>query len=415
MAMWDYYSLDFPVDFRNLYISSYEFIHGLPIYDEEINKSTWIGIAQEIGFDSRVMPGKPSLLFNYPPWVAVIFSPFVLLPFYYAAILWYLMLIGTYFTIAWLLPKTFEITFSLRAFFEILLLIFAFKFTKGSFTVGQPAYVTFLLGLSSLWFYRKNKTFLAGVFLGLATIKPTVALPFFIFFGFKLFSDGNLKVEAINFKVIHILLVSISVVLSCFLAQYFVFHRSPMADIQAYGNALVNYRIFYCNGSFYQLQWLASVTEFMVLLKYMLGNGVCDYLWTGSVAFLLLIGGLYFTKVYVKWSDARLLLVISLANLLGSYHLYHDCICFLLLYFVWDECPAWVKTVIFSLILFDLAPSHEKLLPYLPSNVPFIWTLNNYELPLRVMILFIVICFYSRQSSGEEFRKGQQSALGISG
>lgn len=127
----------------------------------------------------RIFPqtfGRPALLpFNHPPFEALIFAPLALLPYGSAFLLWLgcnlAMWIGTLFLLRPYLP-------SLASHFD-LVLIAASLFAPLQIAVaqGQDSLVVLLFFALCLGSLIRNRIWLAGSALGLAMLKPQLALP----------------------------------------------------------------------------------------------------------------------------------------------------------------------------------------------------------------------------------------------
>lgn len=375
--------------------------NGIDPYNDQALKEEWLKIASILHLDAKELPGKPDIPFIYPPWAATVFLPVTYLNYIYALRVWTSFLIASAFLIPLFNLKTFKSSPNLTGYLEILILIFAFKAAKGTFLVGQPVFFVVCASFTSLYFYSVKKPVLAGLMLALASFKISIAISFYVFYifaGIKAFFHNKNEIAETT-KIIFTALISLALFT---LIESGLLHQSPIQSFIDFNSASSDFTSNYCSRSFQDYSILSIATEWIVFIKYFWGNSICDFLYVRNLVFGGIMAYLFFFKVYIRWSSARLLLAILLANLLTMYHLYYDCLCLILFYLIWTELPKSNKMIALPILLFDLLISQVKILNFLNIESPLLVDFNNYELPLRLTILFIIVCSYKAETNKRE-------------
>ncbi len=170
------------IDFTNIYLGGRLAAEGKnPYCDEEI-KGSWQRLCGKEGFVCSVTPGLPEHPLLYPPWALGMLLPLSQLPYRYADALWYFLLAVSLFAIVffgWLLfgrrlPAVIAMT-------EIFLLCAAFKPTLIIVLSGQPGIIVYAALLACLFCLKTSRPFIGGLFLGIASMKITLAIPLYVY------------------------------------------------------------------------------------------------------------------------------------------------------------------------------------------------------------------------------------------
>jgi hypothetical protein len=166
--------------------------HWTPEYEQEI------GWAYATGQIVNVFPTRPGQVYNpqhlsdflYPLWMAVLFSPFALLPLFWALALFMLvneigLLVGL-----WCACKI--LRFTPPWYGGLLLVLLAFGFRPTFFTLQEGAYGGLVFGAlfgAILLIQRRRAPWLVGALLAFCTIKLQVTLAVLIFVGLWLLTQ----------------------------------------------------------------------------------------------------------------------------------------------------------------------------------------------------------------------------------
>jgi len=150
------------IDFRVYYEASQDFLKGInpyqPLYFQKIP-------------------------FNYPPSAFIFLLPLVLFPLKVSQIIWLVLSFLFLFGFAWIL---FQLYIPRKEWWlKLLLTSFLLQNfpTKFTLVMGQANFLVLFLLITSFFFYLRQKSHLAGLFLGLATalkISPIFLIIFFL-------------------------------------------------------------------------------------------------------------------------------------------------------------------------------------------------------------------------------------------
>ena len=307
-----------PTDFRPLYLGQHLLLQGENPYDYPLLIETWKELAKREGFRSTTRP----LYLVYPPWALALFTVFAPFSYSTAFLLWYgmiplFLMIALYSCLRFAPGR-----FSGIHLWEAALLVLAFKGTIQSMIVGQPTFLCLALGFMSLAFFRRGSDILAGVMLGLAAFKISLAAPFIIFFmlmkKFKTVAAG-MATGAI--------LVSITLILSPNPVHLFT------EFLRATG--VVNRYSINPGRPSYPLTFdMTTKTELGTLLEFLF-SGIAAYL---PLIYIALIGVVvvFCLRLFKNKKPTQLFvfLLLALMSLLTTHHFHYDCLVLLPFYAV---------------------------------------------------------------------------------
>lgn len=170
-------------DFKLVYTACAAFAKGENPYNRIDLEKVW----QKIPDREKIIVGSTlsSGPFMYPPFVLLLFQPTVVIKWNIAAYLMFgldIVLVLGIIILLGLLGNFVHLKYEMAL---CLLLITALKTSHLGLIVGQPFFFSFFFALLSIYFAKKGKYNLSVVTLSLSFIKPTVALPFFLYFFFK--------------------------------------------------------------------------------------------------------------------------------------------------------------------------------------------------------------------------------------
>ena len=171
---------DRPIDFRPGYVGQWVLRHGLDPYQDGNIRTGWQRIVAHEGLATDSTPGLPNQAFIYPPWaaawMALLLGP---LPYGVAWPLWYGLVLlallaacyGTRRALAQLGAPALTTA-------DILLVALALKGTMVALLNGQNTFLALALATGAWWATGAGRPWVAGLLLGVAAFKITVALPF---------------------------------------------------------------------------------------------------------------------------------------------------------------------------------------------------------------------------------------------
>lgn len=122
----------------------------------------------------------------YPPIVLLFFLPFTILTFQTAEIIWTILSLVFLLVSLKLLSSMLDIKFFSRLNLFLMSLVFISFPIKFSFGMGQINLFVLCLLVFSLWFFKRKKEFLSGVFLGLSLAIKLFPLLLPVYFLFQL-------------------------------------------------------------------------------------------------------------------------------------------------------------------------------------------------------------------------------------
>lgn len=341
------------IDFRNVYLGAYMMLHDQNPYDDPLLRSTWESIVVQEGFVDKVTtkPGLPHVPLFYQPYALVLFMPLVSLPYSVAMPLWIglcvLMVVGL--TIG-LLRLT---NFSLSTKILIFLFLAGSTLLRPLVLVGQPTALSILTGFLSLYYYKKGNIPLTTLFLFLTCFKPTLAIPFVVFFMIRLqwkalFAAGFLLV-AMNvilfmagFDLVQLYKDNLLLV-----QEYQRLHLLSTNDVKQYvddtrySTELMIIPQYYFNG-FYKIAPLIMLPLFGLISLWLFLNDTSGRL----------------RQRKEKMSDVKLFMILATASLILFYHLYYDQVLVLPLLFMLPSKLKKLDVLLIGFLVVAFVPVH---------------------------------------------------------
>jgi hypothetical protein len=167
---------------------------GHALYDEQLQKNVQAKIVP-VALNSR----RSILPYNHPAFEAIIFAPLTRLSYLTAYLIWVGINLGILFSIPLFLRK--ELPFLGQASMTLwILAMLAFFPIFMTLLQGQDSVVLLACYCSAYFYFRRQKNFSAGVWLGLGLFKFHLVLPFLIslfFTGRKRIAEGFSSAAAI--------------------------------------------------------------------------------------------------------------------------------------------------------------------------------------------------------------------------
>lgn len=354
------------VDFRNVYVGAELLWQGENPYDDELLKAQWREITMEEKISFTTQPGLPVTPLLYPPWALALFGLLTFIPYSTAYLLWYLLIpvllaLAVYWGGSWVLgtkPSGWGWVLDLS------LLCLAFKGSVHAWVVGQPSFLAYALLFGALFFDQKGKIWTAGLLLGLAAFKPTLAIPF----GLLLLAKGRWR--SLGFGAATWLVTEAAVVL---------LHAKPLALHSAYGAAAAAFRelVFSPEMDNYPIHYIMThLTELTVWLEYMTVGGHRWYPFLVAAA-LPLVGWIVWKRWKGKLSDQHALLLLLLSSFLVNYFSFYDLWVLLPFALLYDQMKDWKFFFCWMLWIPLILPFHGILDRLgLPEGFDFLYLLT---------------------------------------
>jgi len=366
-------------DFRTLYLAQNIFLKRENFYDDHLLKAEWEKIIQSEGIIPVTTPGLPTFPLQYPPWAIPFFIPFHLLSWKSAVTFWAFINICFLAGIIFLTVKLFSNNFNRKTLLELLIFVFAFKGTLPEISVGQPMFVSLFFGFLSLYFARKNKWIKAGIFLGIASLKITLALPFFLFLIIK--------------KGWRTVLTGITMILTLTLIVLITVHN-PIALLHTYQTVL---RLFHENilsNNPFLLSMYTGIGEFV---RFFLPSS-SNYLWLfyGPITIVFLL--LFQRTPYKTLPHTYQFILIATFSLLITYHMVYDTLVLLPIYFLIPGFSnRWKRLLIIVLLPLFLPTTTFIKHVQLRSNILIdLLCFHNIFLLLILLAILLAYPLYSR-------------------
>ena len=172
------------IDFRNMYVGSSILIQNKNPYSDTLLKNSWEKIASHEKIEKGLNIGLPNMPLLYFPNALVFYSPFLVFNYSLSALInqciTLLLVLGcAFFTIRIL--SLYHIHLGTFSQITIYATWFASKATVNTINVGQPMWYSLFFCLLACYLFKKSNYIFGALVLSLATIKPTLALPFFLF------------------------------------------------------------------------------------------------------------------------------------------------------------------------------------------------------------------------------------------
>lgn len=353
------------VDFRNVYVGAQLLWQGENPYDDDLLKAHWKEIIAEENITFTTQPGLPVTPLLYPPWALALFGIIAFLPYKIAYLLWYLLIpvllaLAVYWGGSWVMDKKPE---GWGWLLDLGLLCLAFKGSVHGWVVGQPSFLAYTVLFGALYFDKKGRIWTAGLLLGLAAFKPTLAIPF----GLLLLAQGRwrtLGMGAATWLVTE--------------AAVFLLQAKSLALHSAYGAAAAAFRelVFSPEMDNYPIHYIMThLTELTVWFEYLHVGGHSWYPWL-VVAFLPIVGWIVWNRWKGKTSDQHTLLLLLLCSFLVNYFSFYDLWVLLPFALLYSRLGKWEQ--IFCWLL------------WVPMILPFHGVLDRLGLPEIFDFLYLV-------------------------
>ncbi|HCS21655.1 MAG TPA: hypothetical protein DIW47_14040 [Bacteroidetes bacterium] len=344
-----------PLDLRQLYAGAQVLDSGANPYNDSLLKEHWKHHFSEKELKGSPLPGGPENYLVYPPPVLVSFIPLSHWAWYDARALFWTLCAAAVVLIGLFASGSFHLNKLLPG----LLILLAFKGTYTALILGQPLLFSLLFILIHFYAESKNRPALSGLFLALAFLKPSLALPIVFF----LIAERKYKslLYSLGFSSLALILLLLSSGPTSFGDQFSGWFHNMNAQLA----------VAYSPEHDFLRHNLTSLSSWIYSLS--------GYDFSPADTFLVLFTSLITVYLRLKKRIQALTSLVLLITLsfLFSYHLYYDLLLFIcLLYYV------------------DLSRLPAKfLLPFLVFYLPLGYLLPsfNFHPPLLLVLLFLVI------------------------
>jgi hypothetical protein len=173
----------FSMDYTVMYAGGRVWLQGGNPYDQA-QLGPVLRQLNELRGEQSTDEEEPDAPFSYPPQSAALFVPLALLPFAAAQVGWFLvnllsLAVVLAFTVPWLLRRA-PPGGDLLGLGLVIAFILGSPLTTNVFWLGQTSLVVFAATLAGWHLNRQGRKVLAGVCLGLATMKPQICLLVFV-------------------------------------------------------------------------------------------------------------------------------------------------------------------------------------------------------------------------------------------
>ncbi len=164
-----------PLDYRGLYIGGKLFMENEVLYTDSIGGDLWRSIKEKEGFESTTDFGNLYASVSlYPPQAFIPFLPLSFLPWKMARVVWWFICTLSLFWIGWLAYKY-------KRDNTIWAIILALSPTYFAWSLGQPMLPVMALLFTTVFIYKQHPK-MAGLLLGIAMMKFSIAIPFALWF-----------------------------------------------------------------------------------------------------------------------------------------------------------------------------------------------------------------------------------------
>ncbi|MHB1278017.1 MAG: glycosyltransferase family 87 protein [Bacteroidia bacterium] len=344
-----------PLDFRQLYAGAQLLDSGFNPYSDSLLKKQWKSNFEPKQLEKLPLPGGPENYLVYPPPFVVSMVPVSRLAWFDARIVTWSVCAGLVLLIGLLASGSLQG----HTIFPVFLGLLAFKGTYIALILGQPLWLSLLFLLLHFHMERKNRPLLSGLFLALAFLKPSLALPivFFLISGRKFKS----LLYSLGFSLL-ILGIMVLQFGPTSLAEQFSgwFHNMNAQMAVAYSPE----HDFLRNNLTSLSSWLYSLTGYDL---------------SHADTLLLLLSSLLtvYLRLKKRIQPLTTLTLLITVSFLFSYHLYYDLLLFICLFYYVDLSR--LPTTFF--------------LPFLALYLPFgyLFPSVNFHPPLLFALFFLVI------------------------
>lgn len=301
-----------PIDFRNVYLGAKIWLNQANPYDDATLKAEWQKVCDEEQIINEHPPGLPQNFLVYPPSALLVYLPFSMLSWKWAAWINLIMCVAALGIIIYLVNRLFNNAQLSIAFTTLVVL--AYKGTFHALLVGQPTFIFLAMAFSALWLSMRGKHIPAAILLGMALSKPTLALPVMIVLLIK--REYNLLIFA---TIIQITLVIAAILL----------HNNRWELLQFFNqNIQMLMHQVYALGDVY---YMRTLTDVGVWLNYLNAEYFVWWQWVMRGMLAMAVAYLYVKKIPINPVTYS---VITLIVLLTSYHLFYDVLLLLPIVFV---------------------------------------------------------------------------------
>jgi hypothetical protein len=339
-------------DFANVFLGQRMLARGINPYDDSAIKSQWKDIVKAYGLHSKYEPGSPDMPLLYPPWALSMLLPLNGIAYPRASQVWYFLSAFFFTGGVFLICKCQGRSSNLRDFVIMAAFLVAVNFTINVYLIGQPAFCAFLGLCGAFYFSIEKKPVVAGLFLFVASMKITLALPLIVFFIIKR-----------NYKA----LLTLAICLILAMGVFIFLEGQTMACVRDYISSLQKLRadLFLVNRTGPYLGVLHSMTEPRAFLALFLKGGVLKaaaLLFPVATACTLVAGA-----VKKRFTDVEILLLLCLVLFTSTYVRCGDLAFFLALSF-----------------MYCCRRSEKTLLAFCAIISPFFFPVNSLLLSLHV-------------------------------
>ncbi len=348
-------NLNEPLDLRQLYAGAQVLDSGANPYSDSLLKEQWKHNFSEKELEGSPLPGGPENYLVYPPPVVASLIPLSQWGWYSArALFWTLCA-----TAALLIGLFASGSFHLNKLFPTLLIVFAFKGTYTALILGQPLLFSLLFILLHFHAENKNRPLLSGLFLALAFLKPSLALPIVFF----LIAERKFRslFYSLGFSLLILGIMFFEFGLTSLMEQFSGWFHNMNAQMA----------VAYSPEHDFLRSNLTSLSSWIY--------SVIGYDLSSADTFFVLLTSLItvYLRLKKRIQPLTTLTVLITLSFLFSYHLYYDLLLFLCL-----------------LSYVDLSRLPAKfLLPFMAFYLPYgyLFPSFNFHPPLLLVLLFLVI------------------------
>ncbi|MFY0644106.1 MAG: DUF2029 domain-containing protein [Bacteroidia bacterium] len=335
-----------PIDFRGLYLGAELFADKQEIYNDSLARNYWLNHKESEQFESHSDFGDQWVsIMLYPPHAIVFSRGFSQMSWKQSRIWWWILCA---LSICCILILLYLITKDVLALY----LVLAFKGTFFAIALGQPMLLVFAFLLLAV-LLQKKKSYLAGIFLGLAMIKFNLAIPFGIWF----LLQGNFKLIGT---------AALTAVL-LFLPAYLMYPDI----ISNYMTKVNDYYVMLYNPHPLNM-YTFSNSEITILLDYYFNNDT--KVWKLINYCGQFLGYLWLSLSFLRKRMDRnyLLLGLLLVSFVFSYHLSYDALILLLPILLLPNVQyKWISIALFIILSLPWNAVFENY-PIIKFNYPLI-------------------------------------------
>lgn len=300
-----------PIDFRNLYLGSRIWLEGGNPYNDAELKREWAIVCEEEYLIPETQPGLPQNFLVYPPYALILYAPFALLNWQAAITLNFMLIVFCMFIMIASVFKVQSVP-GVPAKYQLLMLaavLVGMKGTAHAAIVGQPSFICIAAALLSYVYVQRNKKYVATLLLIVASMKPAIALPLWIF----------LLIHK-EWRTVFSAMAGIFVLLCAMLLAYTDMYAVLKSFID---NGIQLQRLMYHQGTDYPYNYhMISGTQLQIILELITHHLAA---WQSLISLAIILSASVY--IYLKRNiTSRLyqLCILIIASLLATYHLFYD-------------------------------------------------------------------------------------------